>query len=60
MCVTDSHDMTLAVKVALNPNTTNQPASKLGTFPRELGEKDLGQVSHKLFWHEKLPSLLAH
>ena len=25
MCVTDRHDMTLAVKVALNPNTTNQP-----------------------------------
>ena len=24
MCVTDCHDMTLAVKVALNPNTTNQ------------------------------------
>ena len=24
MCVTDGH-MTLAVKVALNPNTTNQP-----------------------------------
>ena len=24
MCVTDPHDMTLAVKVALNPNTTNQ------------------------------------
>ena len=24
MCVTDLHDMTLAVKVALNPNTTNQ------------------------------------
>ena len=24
-CVTDRHDMTLAVKVALNPNTTNQP-----------------------------------
>ena len=23
-CVTDRHDMTLAVKVALNPNTTNQ------------------------------------
>ena len=23
MCVTDCHDMTLAVKVALNPNTTN-------------------------------------
>ena len=24
MCVTDHHDMTLAVKVALNPNTTNE------------------------------------
>ena len=24
MCVTDRHDMTLAVKVALNPNITNQ------------------------------------
>ena len=24
-CVTDRHDMTLAVKVTLNPNTTNQP-----------------------------------
>ena len=27
MCVTDRHDMTLAVKVALNPNTTNQPSN---------------------------------
>ena len=25
MCVIDRHDMTLAVKVALNPNTTKQP-----------------------------------
>ena len=24
MCVTDRHDMTLAVKLALNPNTTDQ------------------------------------
>ena len=24
MCITDRHDMTLAVKVELNPNTTNQ------------------------------------
>ena len=24
MCVTDRHDMTLAVRVALNSNTTNQ------------------------------------
>ena len=25
MCVTDRHHMTLPVKVALNPNTSNQP-----------------------------------
>ena len=25
MCVTNCHDMTIAVKVALNLNTTNQP-----------------------------------
>ena len=31
MCVTDRHDMTLklAVKVVLNPNTTNQLNSKV-------------------------------
>ena len=29
MCATDHHDMTLAVKVALNPNTTNQPISSI-------------------------------
>ena len=28
MCVTDLHDMTLAVKVVLNPNTTNQPTNQ--------------------------------
>ena len=27
MCVTDRHDMTLAVKVALNPSTANQIAT---------------------------------
>ena len=27
MCVTDRHDMTLAVKLALNFNTTNQPTN---------------------------------
>ena len=25
MCIIDRHDMTLAVKVAFNPNATNQP-----------------------------------
>ena len=28
ICVTDRHDMTLAVKVPLNPNTTNQLITK--------------------------------
>ena len=31
MCVTDGHDMTSAVKVALNPNTTN----KLNSLPND-------------------------
>ena len=30
MCVTNRHNMTLAVKVTLNPNTTNQQPSKDG------------------------------
>ena len=28
ICVTDRHDMTLAVKVALNPNTTNNQSNR--------------------------------
>ena len=32
MCVTDRHDMTLAVKVALNPSKTNQPIKQLLIF----------------------------
>ena len=28
ICVTDRHDMTLDVKVALNSNTTNQPTNQ--------------------------------
>ena len=31
MCVIDRHDMTLAVKVALNPNSINQ--SRYGSLP---------------------------
>ena len=30
MCVTDGHDMTLAVKVALNPNTNSRGLSGKG------------------------------
>ena len=28
MCITDGHDMTLAVKVTLNPNTADQPTNQ--------------------------------
>ena len=34
MCVIDLHNMTLAVKVALNPDTTNKPS-----FPRAKKER---------------------
>ena len=50
MCVTDHHDITLAVKVALNSNTTNQPIKHLssltfiqrGTEPALLCRKHTG------------------
>ena len=32
ICFTDRHDMTLSVKVVLNPNTTNQPAFSHNVF----------------------------
>ena len=35
MCVTDRHDMTLAVKVTLNPDTANKP-----NFPRAKKERN--------------------
>ena len=34
MCVTDCHDMTLAVKVVLNLNTANQPTNISKAFTR--------------------------
>ena len=36
MCVTDRHDMTLAVKAVLNPNANNQPEFR--RFGQELHE----------------------
>ena len=33
MCVTDCHNMTLAVKVALNPNTTDKSQSTAQLYP---------------------------
>ena len=35
MCVTDRHDITLAFKVALNPDTANKP-----NFPRAKKERN--------------------
>ena len=32
MCITDRHDMTLPVKVVLNPITANQPIIKQGVY----------------------------
>ena len=42
MCVTDRH-MTLAVKVALNPNTTNQPILYFFVFLRLL-RRNMNQI----------------
>ena len=36
MCVTDRHDMTLDVKVALNPNTANTASPFLTVFSKDL------------------------
>ena len=54
MCITDSHDMTLAVKVALNPNTTNQlnvaiQSSKFILMPSPIENYSKGDnsVKHK-------------
>ena len=47
MCVTDHHDMTLAVKVALDPNTINELKSKIIIII-------WGKVSHiRLFTNKK-------
>ena len=41
MCVTDRHDITLAVKVALNPDTANKP-----NFPRAKKERNKECTNH--------------
>ena len=47
MYVIDRHDMTLAVKVALNPNTINQPMFYFQIL-QSLGEKDTKLESWRL------------
>ena len=46
MCVTDRHDMTLAVTVVLNPNTTNQPmyVSPLNFIPIAFLQEICGEL----------------
>ena len=54
MCVSDRHDMTLAVKVALNPNTTNQPNLiylRIASLTRGIERVKLPEDFVK-FWHE--------
>ena len=51
MCVTDRHDMTLAVKVALNPNTTNKPnqrCPKLNTGKITFQNYDVSVTSREI------------
>ena len=53
MCVTDRHDMTLAVKVALNPNTTNnqQPTTDQSSYSPTILQNTLSLVlSPSLFY----------
>ena len=51
MYVTDRHDMTLTVKVALNANTTNQPKFKEFNDKAEAVGQRLGQlVLFSLTW----------
>ena len=40
MCVTDRHDMTVAVKVAINPNTINQSINPLHPLVADLAFAD--------------------
>ena len=56
MCVTDRHDMTLAVKVALNPNTTNQTNILNTPFQvKQMYNKVSGQTdSLKSLWAAKM------
>ena len=44
MCVTDRHDMTLAVKVVLNPNTSNQASKVLLNFFKSCVFLTLSQI----------------
>ena len=47
MCITDRHDMTLAVKVVLNPNTTNQ-------------QTILQKIAMKNIWYGKYLTKMSH
>ena len=50
MCVTDRHDMTLAVKVALKPNTTNQPTIwKVNNMKQAPSASEEIKVNNSLF-----------
>ena len=47
MCVTDRHDMPLAVKVALDPKTTNQVHESRGRSPIETDIPTMEQIMFK-------------
>ena len=50
ICVTNHHDMTLAVKVALNPHTTNQP-TELTLYQTTKIENIVGKGENACYQH---------
>ena len=56
MCITDRHDMTLAVKVALNSNTTNR---LLTTLKKKLIENIEEKEENAGNQHYSFPTLFS-
>ena len=55
MCVTDCHDMTLAVKVVLNPNTANQNVTRPFCWYLVQGHLSRSRLNIKATIFEKWP-----
>ena len=59
MCVTDRHDITVAVKVALNPNTTNQPTNHQSKIERRIKRATRESYKPLQSWTQSLKELVA-
>ena len=62
MCITDHHSMTLAVKVALNPNTTNQATMFNHVLPQSSTQycHNLQPCTFSITYYNKIPILNTH